>query len=236
VRGRLVVFTNTGNKNIGSIVRAGTELDDTNLVLNVGDWNGDGNGDVMTRSASTGVMYFRAGNGNRRLAAPVKAARGGKHWGRVRLIAPVGDVTGDGYPDLMGQPRGSAMRIYPGNGGTGFRRSYVAHSEISSNSQMGVGLWNSDGSPDSILRRSDGALVFYPGNGPGGLMNPARIGGAARRYDWLHGVGDADGDGDPDVIARQRSTGDLWLLPGNGSGFDPRRFIAGGFDRFDLSG
>jgi hypothetical protein len=233
---RLVVFANTGAANLGSIVRTGSVFSDTDLVLNVGDWNGDGHGDVMTRAASTGRMYFRAGDGRSHFAAPVQAAQGGKRWGKIGLIAAVGDVTGDGFPDLMGQPRGAAMRIYQGNGVTGFSGSFVAHSPISSSDQVGAGLWNGDGSPDSILRRADGSLLFYPGNGPGGLMNPTQIGGAAGRYDWLHGVGDANGDGHPDLIGRQRTDGTLWLLPGNGSGFGASRFIAAGFDKYDLSG
>ena len=236
VGGRLMVYTNTGGQNIESIVDTGTVLSDTDLVLNAGDWNGDGHGDLMTRSASTGRMYFRAGQGGSRFAEPVQAFRGGKHWRRIDLVAAVGDVTGDGYPDLMGQPRGKAMRIYPGNGSTGFRRAYIAHSSISSTAQIGVGLWNGDGTPDSIVRRTDGSLLFFPGNGPGGLMNPSKIGSATRRYDWIQGVGDANGDGHPDVMARQRSNGTLWLLPGNGAGFDARRYVADGFGGFDLSG
>jgi hypothetical protein len=233
VGSQLRVFTNTGGKNIGSMVRTNSVFLNTDLVLNVGDWNGDGHGDVMTRKASNGRMFFRAGDGRSGFAAPVLA---GKGWDRVNLVAAVGDVTGDGFPDLMGQPRGAGMRIYPGNGGTGFGASYVAHSSISSNDQVGAGLWNSDGSPDSILRRTDGSLMFYPGNGPGGLMNPSKIGGAAGRFDWIQGVGDADGDGYPDLIARQRADGELWLLPGNGSGFGTSRYIGSGFGRFDLSG
>ena len=231
--GRLVVFANTGGKNIGGIVDTGTVLAGTNLVLNVGDWNGDGHGDVMTRQASTGRMYFRAGDGRSHFAAPVSTGDG---WSSVTLIAAVGDITGDGFPDLMGQPRGGAMRIYPGDGVSGFRASYAAHSAISSNVQVGIGLWNSDGSPDSVLRRSDGSLMLHPGNGPGGLMNGSKIGSGAARYDWFQGVGDANGDGHPDVIARERSTGDLWLLAGAGSGFAGRRFIAEGFENFDLGG
>ena len=240
--GRLVAFANTGGKNIGRIIDTGAVFNDTNLVLNVGDWNGDGNGDVMTRSASTGAMYFRAGNGRRRFADPVLAGsrwgsiHAGSRWGSIHLITAVGDITGDGFPDLMGQRRRGPMRIYPGNGVSGFLASYAAHSAIKSDGQAGIGLWNSDGSPDSLLRRSDGSLMLYLGNGPGGLMNGSKIGSGAARYDWFQGVGDANGDGRPDVIARQRSTGTLWLLAGRRSGFERRRFIADGFDIFDLGG
>jgi len=231
-RGGLLVHPNNGAKNVEGIVDTGTSLAGTNLVLNVGDWNGDGHGDVMTRVAATGVMQLRLGDGRGKLAPPVAAGSG---WKSIGLVAAVGDFTGDGFPDLMGQPSGAAMRIYPGNGSTGFRSSYVAHSSIASTGQTGLGLWDGDGSPDSLMRRSDGTLQLYPGNGPGGLLNPTRIGSGASRYDWLQSVGDANGDGRPDLVGRERTTGVLWLVPGARNGFGTPRFLKDGFARFDLS-
>ena len=32
------------------------------------------------------------------------------------------------------------------------------------------------------------------------------------------GPGDVNGDGNPDLLAREAATGDLWLYPGNGAG------------------
>jgi hypothetical protein len=157
-------------------------------------------------------------------------------WGSVKLLAAVGDITGDGFPDLMGQPSGADMRIYPGNADTGFLPSYPAHAPIASSQQVGVGLWDSDGSPDSLLRRSDGSLVLYPGNGPGGLTYGTQVATGMQGYDWLQGVGDLDGDGKPDLLAREQSTGDLWLLPGDGTGVAARRLVGEGFSRFDLVG
>jgi hypothetical protein len=232
-KGRIRVFVNNGGAGIEAIRTTGVRLDDANVLLNVGDWNGDGHGDVMTRSAANGGLYLLAGNGRDGFAAPVLA---GKGFGSVRLLAAVGDITGDGFPDLMGQPAGGAMRIYPGNGNKGFRASYVAHSAISSDDQVGVGLWNRDGSPDTMLRRTDGSLTLFSGNGPGGLTGGVKVLTGAARYDWMHGVGDADGDGYPDLIARQRN-GNLWLLPGTSSGaIGPRRFVSAGFGGYDLGG
>jgi hypothetical protein len=132
--GRLVLFANRGGTNIDGVVEAGVQFRNTNLVLNVGDWNGDGHGDVITRGASTGDLLLRAGDGRGGFAAPVVAGRG---WGQVALVAAVGDLTGDGFPD---------------------------------------------------------------------------------------------------VLARAASSGRLWLLPGKGSGFGTRRFVADGFGRYDLGG
>jgi len=231
-KGGMFVFPNNGGRNIETVTNTGIALRGTNLILNVGDWNSDGKGDIVTRTAKTGNLYLRPGDGTGRFGSRVLLAKG---WGGVRLVAAVGDITGDGHPDLMGQPARAAMRIYPGDGATGFLPSYVAHSAISSNGHSGLGLWDGDGSPDSLLRRGDGTLRLYPGNGPGGLMNSRKIGAGAKVYDWLQSVGDATGDGRPDVVARESATGKLWLLPGAGNGFGARRIVAFGFGRYDLS-
>ncbi|HSE09393.1 MAG TPA: FG-GAP-like repeat-containing protein [Nocardioidaceae bacterium] len=230
-RGALVVFPNNGAKNIEAVTDTGLRLRAANLILNVGDWNGDGFGDIMTRTP-LGRMDLRLGNGSGGWAPPVVAARG---WRKVGLLAAVGDITGDGHPDLMGQPAGMAMRIYPGDGAGGFLPSFVAHSAIKSDRHTGLGLWDADGSPDSLLRRGDGALLLYRGNGPGGLLNPTTVGKGTNGYDWLQSVGDATGDSRPDVIARERATGKLWLLPGTRKGFGVRRLIGVGFGAYDLS-
>jgi hypothetical protein len=231
--GRLVVFANSGRRNLGATTDTGRSFKSANLLLNVGDWNGDGHGDLMTRSGRSGNVYFYAGDGRGHFRRAVRAASG---WSAVTLLTAVGDITGDGYPDLMGQPRGKAMRIYPGNGGTGFRRSYVAHAGVPGIGQLGVGLWTGDGSPDTMVRRSDQSVVLYRGNGPGGLTGSSRVLTGTGGYDWLRGVGDVDGDGHPDVVARKRTNGQLWLLPGQGSGFGPRRLIGTGFGGYDLVG
>jgi hypothetical protein len=231
--GRLVVFANSGGRNVGTTRYTGTVLGGADLLLNVGDWNGDGTADLMTRSSRTHKLFFYAGDGRNHFARPVVAGTG---WASVTMVAAVGDITGDGHPDLVGQPKGGAMRIYPGDGVSGLRASYVAHAPIRGNHQVGVGLWNRDGSPDTIVRRGDGTLAMYAGNGPGGLTSAVTVGTGAGRYDAMVGAGDVDGDGRPDLISRQARTGTLWLLPGTGSGLAGRRLVGTGFGGYDLLG
>ena len=133
----------------------------------------------------------------------------------VRLLTAVGDITGDGRPDLLGQPRGGSMRIYPGNGATGFRAGYVAHARHR-HQQLGVDLWNSDGSPDTMLRRGDGTLVLYPGNGPGGLTGGRRVGVArAPATTGCSPSATSPATAAPTWWSATTSTGRLWLRAGH---------------------
>ncbi|HSA50575.1 MAG TPA: FG-GAP-like repeat-containing protein, partial [Yinghuangia sp.] len=124
-KGHLVVFKNRGGRGIEAVVPTGSVLSDSGLVMNVGDWNRDGHNDVMTRSASTGDLYLRTGNGADGFAAPVLAGTG---FGTVADLRAVGDVTGDGVPDLTGTPAGGAATVYPGNGAAGFGAAVAARS------------------------------------------------------------------------------------------------------------
>lgn len=232
-RGELAVFPHTGGRNIARILDTGSTLTDANLLMRVGDWNHDGRGDVMTRTASTGRLLFHAGDGRRGFAAATTVSRG---WGSVALLAGVGDMTGDGRPDLLGQPDGGPMRIYPGDGSRGVEPSYEAHSAIPADRQLGMGLWTADGSPDTLLRHAGGSLELHPGNGPGGLTHGVPVGGGAARYDWVYPLGDANGDGKADVLVRDARNGTLWLLRRRGAGFALPRFVAEGFGRYDLAG
>jgi hypothetical protein len=229
--GQLLAFSGAAASG-PTLVPMGRTFPASNLLLNVGDWNGDGKGDVMSRSTS-GVMYLLRGRGDGTFSAPVVAGSG---FGPVRLLAAVGDYTGDGHPDLVGQPSGGSMRIYPGNGATGFNGSYVAHAAVTASQQVGIGLWNGDGSPDSMVRRSDGSLVYYPGNGPGGLTGGTKVGALSSAYDWMLSVGDMSGDGRPDLLVRGKSSGTLYVLRGTSTGFAARATFLRGLGRFDLAG
>jgi hypothetical protein len=201
-------------------------------LLNAGDWDRDGLGDVILRKASTGVLHLRRGDGEGGFADPVVLAKG---FGGVGLLAAVGDMTGDGWPDLMGQPAGGSMRIYPGNGVDGLLESYVAHSRIDASGQVAVGRWDGDGAPDSLLRRG-GKATLYAGNGPGGLSSPRTLGVDLSAYDWVIGTSSMTGSGPSSLVVRARATGDLFVLLRTADGFAPRRLIGEGMLAYDLAG
>ena len=230
--GNLLVYRNSGTTETRAPIATGMDLSKSDLVLNAGDWDRDGFGDVINRNKDTGALFLRRGDGTGHFAAPVRIAQGFKG---VALLAAVGDMTGDGWPDLMGQPSGGDIRIYPGAGLKGLSPSYVAHSRIVAGRQVPVGRWDADGAPDSLFRNGNG-LTLYPGNGPGGLTSAKSLRIDLAPYDWVIGISDAQGAGHPDLVVRSRATGDLWLLPGTPTGFGARRYLAGGMKAYDLAG
>jgi peptidoglycan/xylan/chitin deacetylase (PgdA/CDA1 family) len=79
--------------------------------------------------------------------------------------------------------------------------------------------FDGDGKADLMARdATTGELWLYPGNGRGGWLTPTRIGRGWQGMDALVSPGDFNGDGKADLMARDATTGELWLYPGNGRG------------------
>ena len=228
----LYTVPNVGTVNLEPAIRTNLRLAGANAILSVGDWDRDGYGDVVLRKTETGALRLRRGDGTGHFAKPVTIGTG---FGDVGLLAAVGDMTGDGYPDLMGQPRGGSMRIYPGAGLDGLQASYVAHSAISAGAQIPVGRWDGDGAPDSLFRNGD-ALTLYPGNGPGGFTGAKPVGGDLKGYDWVIGVSSLTLGNRSDLLVRGRSNGYLYALRATADGFKARRFLGEGMGVYDLAG
>jgi uncharacterized protein with LGFP repeats len=214
----------------GTPVSMGVNLKYQDRILNAGDWDRDGTTDLITRLHSSGNLYYRPGQGNGKFGAPVRLAG----FGKVGLLAAVGDMTGDGWPDLMGQ-RDGVMRIWPGHGKSGLRPSYVAYSGVKGTNQVAVGLWDADGAPDSLVRNGT-KLVLYPGNGPGGWTGARTLPLDPSPYDKIIGISDMDLTGHSDLLARKRSTGELVFIAGASSKFAAPVRVGGGYGAYDLFG
>jgi hypothetical protein len=77
-----------------------------------------------------------------------------------------------------------------------------------------------------------------PGTADGMLGQPEPLAGGRSfsAYDRIIGVGYFDRDRYPDIVARERGRGRLWLFAGSRSGLRPREYVASGMNRFDLLG
>ncbi len=201
-------------------------------IWKAGDWDRDGRVDVLGLRSSDNMLLLYRGLGDGKLAAPRTLMA---NAGKLMLLAPVGDMTGDGWPDLMGQPAGSAIRIYPGRGLSGFYTSYPAYAAVAGGTHVGLGRWNSDGAPDTLVRRTGGKLTVYYGNGPGGWTSSAALAQTAAGYDWFLGVASVDGDGHTDIIARKATDGRVYWMRGTSAGIREPVYV-GTRARYDLAG
>ncbi len=132
-----------------------------------------------------------------------------------------GDLNGDWTNDVVAREASTgALWLYGGDG----RGGWLPRRQVGTGWQgMSVidtaGDLSGDGKPDVLAREAaTGALWLYPGNGAGGWLPRVRVGSGWQGMDLVLGPGDFTGDRAADVLARDRTSGDLWLYPGNGAG------------------
>ena len=224
--------TQAGTFKTAKPIATGADLTLANRIMNAGDWDRNGYGDIMFRHRGNGYVYLYPGQPDGTFGAAVRIGGG---FGRVRLLAAVGDMTGDGWPDLMGQPAGGDMRIYPGLGTQGFRNSYVAYRRVDATKQVSVGLWDADGAPDTIFRKN-GAMTVYRGNGPGGLTGAKTLPLDSKAFDWVVGISDVQLTGHSDLVLRARASKQLYLFQATETGFETPTLLGVGFEGFDMTG
>ncbi|MGC4111271.1 MAG: FG-GAP-like repeat-containing protein [Nocardioides sp.] len=230
--GKVKAFVNSGGFDLGKPIDTHANFGHADRILVVGDWDRDGHGDVVTRQGAHGNLVLWRGDGHGRLT---RSAVLGTGFDTVGKLAAVGDMTGDGYPDLVGQPRKGVLMVYPGKGTAGLKKAYPVYGAIAKGTPIGVGRWDADGAPDSLLRRGGSVLLLH-GNGPGGLHSPAKLPGDLASYDWTIGISDLQLTGHPDLIVRTKGGGRLYAIPGTGTGLKKPVFLGGGFGGYDLAG
>jgi hypothetical protein len=183
-----------------------------------GDWNGDWANDVLARVTSSGDLRLYAGTGAGRVTGGLRIGTG---WAGMSAVETVGDLNGDGPLDVLAREASTGyLWLYRGNGRGGWLpRMRVGAGWGSMSAIVGPGDLNGDQRVDVLAReRATGYLWLYPGNGRGGWLPAVRVGTGWKSMNAIIGPGDVDGDGTADVLARQASTGDLWLYAGDGRG------------------
>jgi len=230
--GALVVRANNQQVNAARVIVARKVAHTPTQVLTVGDWNRDGKGDVVMRTDGGRSLYLFRGNGAGGFQAGV-AMPG--DWSRMSRLSAVGDITGDGRPDLVGRNAAGVLVVWPGDGVSGFGKPRKLPASVRTGNLVGGASWATGRFPASIAPSSDGS--FVPLGGSTAARTIASASGAdMSQYDWVIGAGDVNGDGHPDLLVRQRTSGTLWLIPGRTNGVGARVLVAPGFKSYRLGG
>ncbi|MFJ9390569.1 N-acetylmuramoyl-L-alanine amidase [Nocardioides sp. NPDC101246] len=230
---RIVVLRTDGNARFGT-PRATNLIGGTSATLmNAGDWDRDGDGDILIRHTD-GTIRVNRGNGTETFATGVII---GRNFQSISVIDVVSDITGDGWPDIVGKHPNGEIRVWPGRGTSSLGASYRMRSAVSGSTQViGAGrFYNDDGSPEAIFRTASKLLIFRT-NGPGGLTTYSDPGIDASAFDFILATKDLRGASTGgDLLLRRKSDGMWFAYEHNQSGGWDRKTQMGvvrGYDQF----
>ncbi|MDD9377624.1 VCBS repeat domain-containing M23 family metallopeptidase [Streptomyces sp. ZAF1911] len=153
-------------------------------------------------------------------------------------LTAVGDLTGDGKPDLLAREGtdSKTLWLYPGLGNGRFGTRIDNGGWGSINQISGVGDVTGDSRADVLaVEKSTGKLWVYPGQTNGHLG--ARVDNGAGWNDMrIAGTEDLNGDGKGDLLAMETETGKFFLYPGQSNGhFGNRVQIGTGWDAMNVA-
>jgi hypothetical protein len=204
-------------------------------ITTAGDLNGDKIPDLLATRKSDGAQYMYAGRSDGSLSSGVKWGSG---WGSFSPVVGGSDLDGDQYPDVYAR-RGDGMSTYS-SAGTGHLVRYIRWGAgWSGFTQLSTGAdWNGDGIADLLTvnpRRDSGTLILYVGTGKRDFQTRPAAFPTVPGADLVRLVGDVNGDGYTDAVARVRTNNTLVILLGKaGSTFAAPVRIGAGWNSFNL--
>lgn len=227
--GHALVYWGKGDGTYTDPTDLGAGWDAYDAITGVGDLNGNKVSDLLVRRKSDGHALVYWGKGDGGYTEPTDLGGG---WDAYDSITGVGDINGNGVPDLMVRRKsdGRAL-VYWGKGDGGFTDptdlggGWDAYDVITN-----AGDLNGNGVSDLLVRRrSDGHALVYWGKGDGTYTDPTDLGGGWDGYDVITGVGDLNGNKVSDLLVRRKSDGHALLYWGKGDGgyTDPTDLGAG---------
>ncbi len=228
--GVLAVLAGDGAGHLGAPALASRQLGRLAAVAPAGDVDGDGVGDLAVILADTGVLAIVHANGDGTFGAPVAVGSG---WDGFDEIAQVGDVSGDGTPDLVvrSSADGRVRTLLGGEGG--FSGAYVDWRQRVHEwtAPMGaIGWGHREGATLLALDPATGAIVEPTPIATAAAKAPSSVTLPVPGVVTAAVVGDVDHNGFADVLTRDRD-GLLLIHPSTGSGFGPAIVVADPADR-----
>jgi len=188
-------------------------------VFGVHDFDGDGVPDILWRNPSTGAnaLWYMQNNGT-----SIKSAAGMPYCELAWQVAGVADFDGDGVPDILWRnpSTGANALWYMQSNGTAIKSAVGVPYCEPAWQVAGVADFDGDGVPDILWRNpSTGANALWYMDSDGTAIKSA-VGVPSCSTSWqIAGLADFDGDGVPDILWRNPSTGAnaLWYMQFDGT-------------------
>jgi hypothetical protein len=125
------------------------------------DFNGDGHPDLAVVNDEDDTVTVLLGNGSGGFTQPTGSP---VRVGEIPFGAAVGDINGDGYPDLAVANQGGNVTILLGNGLGGFTAAASAFTAGSAPVTIAAGDFNQDGLPDlAVVNSGDNTVTVLLG-------------------------------------------------------------------------
>ena len=161
---------------LGPRTRMGTGWNAMREITGAGDVTGDGVPDLVAVRTSNQNLYVYPGRANGTLGASSVIGAGG--WNLMSELTGIGDLTGDGRPDLLARLTSDGrLFLYPKVAGPGYGpRRQLGTGWNTMRDLVGVGDFTRDGVPDLVaVLKSSGTLYLYKGT-TGGFQPRVSLG------------------------------------------------------------
>ena len=185
----------------------------------IGDLNGDGRSDLALANYGgyngDGDISIMLGKGDGTFQAAVNYGAGTNP-----LTVAIGDLNGDGSPDLAvanydTSSLGGNVSIMPGNGDGTFQTA-VNYTAGRNPCAVVIGDLNNDGKPDlSVVNSRSNSISVLLGNGDGTFLAAQNF---VMESPSAIAIGDFNGDSRPDLVAAGNFNSTVSILLGNGDG------------------
>ncbi|MFE5593341.1 FG-GAP repeat domain-containing protein [Streptomyces sp. NPDC056549] len=152
-------------------------------------------------------------------------------------LVPLGDQDGTGKPEVLSLSANGALRLYAEASTTTGTLAWTGYGWNIYNKVFSPGDVDGDGRADVMARQHNGDLYFYRSTGTttAPFEGRAKVGPGWGAADQLVGLGDNDGDGRGDLLARTPS-GQVYFYGSTGdkaTPFKPRKALATGWQVYN---